>query len=98
VLFTDLLKLAKELTSETLYNSARVIFNDLNNKELALKYLIASEVSIESPWDYIFIAKIYHQMGDIKNAIKFSELGLSTCDDTDEKESLKNEINDFMPQ
>ena len=97
-LYTDCLKLSKELSSEDLYQSASGIFHNLNQKELAVKYLVAAEKCVESPWDYIFIAKEYYGMDDKKNAKKLSDLGLAKCDDEDEKESLKNEIKDFMNQ
>ena len=97
-LYTDCLKLCKELSSEDLYQSASGIFHNLNQKELAVKYLVAAEKCVESPWDYIFIAKEYYGMDDKKNAKKLSDLGLAKCDDEDEKESLKNEIKDFMNQ
>ena len=97
-LYSDCLKLSKELSSEVLYNNASVIFHILNQKELAIKYLVAAEQCAESPWDYIFIAKEYHGMDDKKNAKKLSDLGLAKCDDKDEKESLKNEIKDYLNQ
>jgi tetratricopeptide (TPR) repeat protein len=97
-LYTDSLKLSKELSSDVLYNNASVIFHVLNQKELAIKYLVSAEKCIESPWDYIFIAKEYYGMGDKNNAKKLSDLGLAKCDDEDEKESLVNEIKDYMSQ
>ena len=97
-LYTDCLKLSKDLSSEDLYQSASGIFHILNQKELAIKYLVSAEKCVESPWDYIFIAKEYYGMGDKNNAKKLSDLGLAKCDDEDEKESLKNEIKDYMNQ
>ncbi len=97
-LYTDCLKLSKDLSSEDLYQSASGIFHTLNQKELAIKYLLSAEKCVESPWDYIFIAKEYYGMGDKNNAKKLSDLGLAKCDDEDEKESLKNEIKDYMNQ
>jgi hypothetical protein len=97
-LYNDCLKLSKELSSEVLYQNASGIFHTLNQKELAIKYLVSAEKCVESPWDYIFIAKEYYGMDDKKNAKKLSDLGLAKCDDEDEKESLKNEIKDFMNQ
>ena len=97
-LYTDCLKLSKELSSEVLYQNASGIFHTLNQKELAIKYLVSAEKCVESPWDYIFIAKEYYGMDDKKNAKKLSDLGLAKCDDEDEKESLKNEIKDYMNQ
>lgn len=97
-LYTDCLKLSKELSSDILYNNASVIFHVLNQKELAIKYLVSAEKCVESPWDYIFIAKEYYGMDDKKTAKKLSDLGLTKCEDDDEKESLKNEIKDYMNQ
>ena len=96
-IYTDCLKLSKDLSSEVLYQNASGIFHTLNQKDLAIKYLVSAEKYVESPWDYIFIAKLYYEMGDKKNAKKLSDLGLSKCD-KDEKESLKNEIKDYMDQ
>ena len=97
-LYTDCLKLSKELSSEVLYQNASGIFHTLNQKELAIKYLVSAEKCIESPWDYIFIAKEYYGMDDKKTAKKLSDLGLTKCEDDDEKESIKNEIKDYMNQ
>jgi hypothetical protein len=97
-LYTDCLVLSKELSSEVLYNNASVIFHILNQKELAIKYLVLAEKCVESPWDYVFIAKEYYGMDEKNSAKKLSELGLTKCDDPDEKESLINEIKDYMNQ
>ena len=97
-LYTDCLKHSKDLSSEDLYQNASSIFHVLNQKELAIKYLVSAEKCVESPWDYIFIAKEYHAMGDKKSSKRLSDLGLSKCDDDDEKESLEAEIKDFMNQ
>ncbi len=97
-LYTDFLKISKELSSQDLYQNANSIFHTLNQKELAIKYLVSAEKCVESPWDYIFIAKEYYEMGDKNSAKKLSDLGLAMCEDEDEKVSLKNEINDYMSQ
>jgi tetratricopeptide (TPR) repeat protein len=96
--YTDCLKLSEDLSSEDLYQNASSIFHVLNQKELAIKYLISAEKCAESPWDYIFIAKEYFGMDDKKSAKKLSDLGLSECEDDDEKESLEAEIKDYMNQ
>ena len=97
-LYTNCLKYSKDLSSEDLYQTASSIFHDLNEKELAIKYLISAEKYVESSWDYIFIAKEYHAMGDKKSAKRLSDLGLSKCEDDDEKESLEAEIKNYMNQ
>lgn len=95
-LYSDFLNLSADFTSDDLYQSASVIFNDLNNSDLAIKYLQEAEKRAESPWDFIFIAKEYANMTDKKNAQRLADIGLSKCDDKDELDSLKSDVDDFM--
>lgn len=95
-LYADIIKLSKDLTSEDLYQSASTIFYSTNDKELAISYLAAAENRAESPWDYIFIAQEYAALNEIEKAQKIAELGLSKCEDDDEKTSLKDTISGFL--
>ena len=87
----------KNIEPEQFYQAADVIFNDLNDKDLAVKFLEQAAKVSTAAWDLIFIAQRYAELLEDKiTAKKFVDLAVKACDDKDEVDSIKEQAKEFM--
>lgn len=97
-IYKDLLKAnLKNIEPEQFYQAADVIFNDLNDKDLTIKFLEQAAKMSKAAWDLVFIAQRYAELlGDRKTAKKFVDLAVKACEDKDEVESIKEQAAEFI--
>ena len=97
-IYKDLLKVSpKNIEPEQFYQAADVIFNDLNDKDLTVKFLEQAAKVSTAAWDLIFIAQRYAELLEDKiTAKRFVDLAVKACDDKDEVDSIKEQAKEFM--
>ena len=97
-IYKDLLKAnLKSIEPEQFYQAADVIFNDLNDKDLTVKFLEQAAKVSTAAWDLIFIAQRYAELLEDKiTAKRFVDLAVKACDDKDEVDSIKEQAKEFM--
>jgi tetratricopeptide (TPR) repeat protein len=97
-IYKDILKANhKNIEPEQFYQAADVIFNDLNDKDLTVKFLEQAAKLSKGAWDLVFIAQRYVELlEDKKTAQKFVDLAIKACEDADEVESIEQQVKEFM--